>query len=98
MLVRHGESAAARLARENDGRFATANLPWHDMDLDRYQRAAKLFEEAMALSPDDRHAHVEHAAEGDEELARRVRRMIGYAERATPTEGFFPNGTRDVSE
>ncbi len=60
------------------------------MKLDRYERAARLFEEAMELPSERRQEHVHRAAEGDEDLAGRVGRMVAWAERDLATGAFVP--------
>lgn len=60
------------------------------MERERYQRAAKLFEAAMAHAGADRDAFLASAANGDDDLLRRVQRMLEYAERVEPTVGMQP--------
>jgi tetratricopeptide (TPR) repeat protein len=62
------------------------------MEPDHYHRAARIFDGARLLAPDQRRAFIEQAAEGDAQLARQIERMIEYAERAEPTAGFVAGG------
>jgi serine/threonine protein kinase len=55
------------------------------MDHDTYQRAARLFDEAMGLPPEERDGHVARGAAGDAVLERRVRRMVAFAGRPGST-------------
>ena len=63
--------------------------------MDSYERAARLFKAAVALSPDDRDQFIDRESEGDDALASRVRRMIAYIEHSTPTQGLLSDKTND---
>src|SRR5262245_44987195 len=51
------------------------------MEADRFQRAERIFHEALALASSGRHQYIEQAAGGDGDLVDRVHRMIVYTER-----------------
>jgi serine/threonine protein kinase len=68
------------------------------MEADRYHRARQLFDEAIRLAPADRDQYLEQMCGADAELATRVRRMIGFAEDASPTVGLIPDRLKDDSD
>ena len=59
------------------------------MQRDSFQRAERLFHEALALTPAGREHYIDEQAGADDKLARRVRRMIEFAERPSATEGML---------
>jgi serine/threonine protein kinase len=61
------------------------------MESERYERAAKIFEEAMSLPASRRPDHVKCAAGSDAELAARVCRMVAYTEHVSATQQFIPD-------
>lgn len=54
------------------------------MSKEKYQRTKRLLEAALELSEDERHAYLDAACAGDEELRAEVENLLGYAE--TPSD------------
>ncbi|MCI0676007.1 MAG: serine/threonine-protein kinase, partial [Phycisphaerales bacterium] len=58
------------------------------MEQERFQRAERLFHQALELNPEGRDHYIAQAAGDDDELASRVHRMLQYAGQSTASAGL----------
>jgi serine/threonine protein kinase len=60
------------------------------MESSHFERAEALFHRALAQPQPSRDGFIEAETNGDSDLAARVRRLIRFADNASPTVGFMP--------